>query len=205
LAADCAFPGGNARPEGWPGRRNCPPSTGRDQAAVKEITMRAPLRFVASFLLLPLLPCVTACGHGFPSAPKGADTLMVKASMSNAQGATTIIEAAMNVDNFTVADSCPPQDEEQDFDNDGNPDGETCDAPPSSAVTLAGSASINPGTHHITFGVPTTNTTHPVPYTISGFSLSVYDGNGKLVKSMSFPDQTTVLNLGAAVSYSFSF
>ncbi len=167
--------------------------------------MRAPLRSIASLLLLPMLPCVAACGHSFPSAPKGADTVMVKAAMSNAQGASTIIEAAMNVDNFTVADSCPPQDEEQDFDNDGIPDGETCDAPPSSAVTLAGSASVNPGNHHITFGVPTTTTTRPVPYTISGFTLSIYDQSGKLIKAMSFPDQTTVLNLGNAISYSFSF
>lgn len=147
--------------------------------------------------------CVAGCNGGGPTAPKGPDTFTLRATMSDTDGAATMVEAVVNLDSQTVADSCASR--RTIYDSDGNFLEEICDSPAVSTYTFAGGGGIAPGTHALSFFVSSQTTGRPVTYTVSPFDVLIYDQNGKPLKTVSLPAQTATLPLGHAMTYTFGF
>lgn len=151
--------------------------------------------------------CLTACGHGGggPTAPAETDTFKLSATLSDSDGVPHIVEAVAILDQRTIGDSCPANDEEPVFDSDGNLIQYNCDAPPVSSYTFNASGPIGSGAHTLQFGLTTQQDLGTYSYTVAAFDVLIYDDTGKLIHTISFASTTTSLPIGKAITYNFSF
>jgi hypothetical protein len=150
--------------------------------------------------------CMGACGGGGgggPTMPSGADSYTLNATMRNASGAPTILEATLRLDGFTVADSC--RDLQPIFDADGNVIGFICDAPPNATATFNAGGSIAPGSHRLEFFLVSPAQAGAATYTVPPFKLAVTGANGKPLTTIDLPSQTASLGVGGSIVYTVSF
>lgn len=176
---------------------------------MQAMLVRATLTVAALGIALSTL---AGCGPHFPdfNSPTGpnpsstVDTFRLSATLSDADGVPHIIEAVLDLDGYQVGDSCPPGDEVPQFDQDGNPDGVECEAPPSASYTFNVGGGINPGSHDLLFAVTTQEGLGRYPFTVAAFTMSIHDSTGKLVKTVPFPTQT-VTGPGTPINYPFSY
>jgi hypothetical protein len=162
------------------------------------------LSFAAFAAALAAL-CVGGCGGGGgPTMPEGPDTFTVSASMRNASGSPTILEATIRLDGLTVADSCLRY-LQPITDSDGNVIGYSCEAPPAATVTLSGGGNISPGSHRLEFYMALPAQAAPALYTVPPFNLVVKGSGGKPLQTISLPSQTASLGAGGSIVYMVSF
>jgi len=125
--------------------------------------------------------------------------------MSNTSGVASIEHAQTFVDNVPVADSCPPKDQESEYDANGNVVSILCAAPKMAIVNFSAVNQIGPGNHTLRFAISqqTTNSS-PSPYRVAAFHFVVTDASGALVKDISLPTQTGNLAAGQAIVYTIT-
>jgi hypothetical protein len=161
-----------------------------------------------AWLAAALLALVMAGCHG-GSTPTEGLTGSFKFSfstvMSNTSGVASIEHAQSFVDNVPVADSCPPQNQESEYDANGNVVSILCTAPKLATVTFSAAKQIGTGNHTLRFVISQQTTDRsPSPYKVSAFNLLVTDANGKFVKTISMQTQTAGLAAGQAIVYTFT-
>jgi hypothetical protein len=123
-----------------------------------------------------------------PDGLTGIYTFSLSTTMSNSAGASTILDAQLLIDNNVVADSCPEEYVYPQTDPDGNVT-YYCNAPAVATVDLSTSGHIGPGMHTLWFFMSSETSRSPTPYTVTAFTLQVFDPSGHLSKSISLPTQ----------------
>jgi hypothetical protein len=175
-------------------------------ARIGERAAAASTAAIAAIAVLAALSMTACGGHGGgPTAPATTDTFSFSATMRNANGVASMVEAIAAVDGNQVADSCPPADEDPQYDSDGALIDYQCGAPAVATYTFSAVGGINPGSHAIQFGVRTTEGGGTFTYTIAPFNVVIRDESGKVLKTIALSGQTVALPDGNAMVFNFSY